>query len=127
MVAGADKLPNRGAKGMLKEFASWDARGPRSSISYAYDGFRPNLANQFALIASGHFDSDNPHWKAGLQQVKIGNDDLFYKLDHGYVNYAKGKAAKHPVDINAPGHDFKFTRELWYHVMSVYHQRSTRN
>ncbi len=122
MASGADKLPNKGKPGMLKEFASMDANGPRSSIGYAYDGFRPNLANQFALIASGNFDAKDPEWKKSLELVKVGNDDLFYKLDHGYIDYSKGKGSKKAISINDPGRDFKYTRELWYNVMSKYHQ-----
>lgn len=122
MASGADKLPNRGKDGMLKEFNSMDANGPRSSIGYAYDGFRPNMANQFALIASGNFDAKDPEWKKALQLVKIGNDDLFFKLDSGYIDYAKGKGAKRAIAIGDKGRDFPFTRELWYHVLSPYHE-----
>jgi hypothetical protein len=58
IATGAEALPNLGKVGMLLEFDSKDAGGPRSSISYAYDGFRPNLTNHVVLLTCGY-------WKDG--------------------------------------------------------------
>ncbi|MFW6145807.1 MAG: lyase [Planctomycetota bacterium] len=119
MVSGADALPNVGKPGMLYEFDARDGRGKRSSITYAYGGFRPNLMNQVVLIVSGH-------WREGamadecLALMRIGVADLFYKLDHGYISYANGKAAK-PIDIDAPWRDFKILRAVWDEAVAPAH------
>ncbi len=125
MVSGADKLPNLGKKGMLKEFSSGDARGGRSSVIYSYGGFRANLANQLALIATGNFDYNDPAWPEVFSRLMIGNQDLFYKLDHGYIDYSKGKADKAPYDINSPKWDFKWLRSLWFDSVLPYHLEHT--
>lgn len=86
-----------GAPGMLREFDTTDAGGPRSSLNYAYMGFKANLANQVVLLAAGL-------WKPGPVAISpatdtaallalraTGIDDLWRKLRLGYVSYANGK------------------------------------
>lgn len=120
IAKGAAALPNVGKPGMLKEFASRDAGGPRSSVTYAYDGFRPNLTNHIVLVAGGY-------WKPGkkadacLALMQVGITDLFYKLEQGYINYSKGKASKKAFTIKAPYHDFALMRSLWQDVVKPYH------
>ena len=53
IVSGAATLPNPGAPGMLREFDGSDSGGTRSSLIYAFDGYRPHIANQLALIVAG--------------------------------------------------------------------------
>lgn len=125
IAKGAAGLPNLGERGMLKEFASHDAKGRRSSAGYSYDGFRPNLVNHIVLIAGGY-------WKAGkdadecLALLEVGVTDLFYKLENGYINYSHGKASKRVYDINTPHHDFALTRSLWQDVVRPYHQAKAK-
>ncbi|MBN2582018.1 MAG: lyase [Planctomycetes bacterium] len=120
IAKGAEGLPNMGKPGMLKEFDSRDAGGPRSCAIYAYDGFRPNLTNQIVLIAGGY-------WKKGatadecLALLKVGITDLFYKLENGYISYSKGHAGTKPFSLETPGHDFELTRSLWQDVVKPYH------
>ena len=123
IAKGAEKLPNLGKKGMLKEFASHDAEGQRSSIGYSYDGFRPNLVNQIALIVAGQ-------WKPGpdadecIALIDVGTTDLFYKLDNGYLNYSHARGSKKPTTIADPRHDYRITRSLWFDVVRPYHDRA---
>jgi hypothetical protein len=121
IASGGDQLPNVGKPGMLKEFDSKDALGPRSSIHYAYDGFRPNLTNQIVLIASGLW-KPGPQADECLALLNVGIPDLFYKLQHGYIDYAKGKAADKPFDQSARGFDFALTRSLWEDVVKPSHK-----
>jgi len=120
IAAGADGLPNNGKPGMLLEFDSVDGSGKRSSIGYAYTGFRPNLLNQIILIAGGQ-------WKDGkmadecLALLRVGVPDLFYKLEHGYLDYSNGKARTEPVTINDEWRDFHLTRALWEQAIEPYH------
>ncbi len=123
IAAGAEELPNRGETGMLREFDARDAGGPRSSVGYAYHGFRPNLFNQVALIVTGYWE-EGPAAEECIRRIEIGAADLFYKLEHGYINYAHGRAAGGPTDITDHRHDYRITRDLWENVLMEYHQRS---
>jgi len=120
IASGAEGLPNVGSPGMLKELDGRDGGGPRSSIGYAYDGFRPNLTNQIVLIVGGY-------WKPGpkaaecLKLMDVGVTDLFYKLQHGYINYSKGRGSRRASGLNQPNFDFVQTRSLWYDVVRPYH------
>ncbi len=115
LLSGCETLPNKNKPGMLKELNSMDANGPRSSTLYAYDGFRVNLVNHLVLLAGGL-------WKSGLTAdsclalLQVGIPDLFYKVEHGYRNYAKGHVQG---DLTPNG--FAFTRPLWDSVAKPYH------
>lgn len=125
IASGADGLPNQGKDGMLLEFASRDAGGPRSSITYAYDGFRPNLTNHVVLLAGGY-------WKPGpkadecLARLNVGITDLFYKLEHGYKDYSKGRGSTNVFDIKKPYWSFSITRSLWEDVVKPYHEAAAK-
>lgn len=120
LLTGCDELPNKGKPGMLKEFDSVDANGPRSSILYAYDGFRCNLVNHFVLVAGGYWQH-NELARESLERMEIGITDLWYKLDRGYSNYAKGHK-QGDLRNTATGHGLQFTRPLWERVIFPYHQ-----
>ena len=120
IATGAEGLPNVGKKGMLHEFDGIDGGGPRSSIGYAYDGFRPNLTNHIVLIVGGYWQSGEEADEC-MELLPVGIEDLFYKLEHGYLNYSKGKGSKKVSDINRPHHDFALPRSLWNDVVKVYH------
>ena len=115
LVTGCETLPNRGKPGMLKELDSMDALGHRSSTLYAYDGFRVNLINQLVLVAGGLW---RPGKKADecLALLHVGIPDFWYRVEHGYKNYAKGH-----TQGNLDGSGFAFTRPLWENVLQPYH------
>jgi len=127
IVAGADRLPNRGAQGMLLEFDSRDANGPRSSIHYAYDGFRPNLANRVAVIVGGYWPRSEEAREL-TRRVEIGVADLRYKLEQGYRDYSKGKGSKSVFDITAPHWEWSFRTSLplWTDVLLPFHRATDR-
>lgn len=114
LLSGGDKLPNKGKTGMLKELDSNDANGRRSSTSYAYDGFRVNLVNHLVLLAGGLWKGADADTCLALLQVGI--PDLWYKVAHGYRNYAKGHVQGDLTDAG-----FAFTRPLWESVAKPYH------
>jgi len=122
LASGCESLPNRGVVGMLLEFDSVDAEGPRSSIVYAYDGFRPNLTNHVVLLAGGF-------WRSGemaneiLRTMDVGITDLRYKLEHGYRNYSRGRGSTTVYDLGREQYasSFRTTLPLWYEVIRPYH------
>ncbi len=122
IVSGADTLPNKGAIGMLKEFDSSDANGKRSSFVYAFDGYRPHMTNQLSLIVAGYWQPGTATAELAKNRMNIGNTDLWYKAEKGYIGYAKGKAQ---ATVNYPSYGasrgFTYNRSLWDDVLKVYH------
>lgn len=122
IVSGCESLPNKGQPGMLLEFASSDANGPRSSISYSYDGFRANLTNHVVTIVGGY-------WRPGpladelLQLLDVGITDLRYKLDRGYRSYSRGRGSVGISDINNTERSWSYrvALPLWEQVLKPYH------
>jgi hypothetical protein len=123
IVSGADTLPNKGKVGMLKEFDSTDAGGPRSSAGYAYDGFRPHQTNLLVMIASGLFDASSPVAREAAARLEVGNTDLWYKLDRGYIGYAKGSSqGTFSTATDGSTFGFAYTRPVWEDVLRPYLQ-----
>lgn|GEM_PF-2998581 len=120
IVSGAEGLPNKGALGMLMEFNTVDANGPRSSASYSYDGWRTNLANQLALIGGGLWNAASADATNSVSRLSIGSTDLWYKLDRGYIDYYKG-SARSTYYSTATDKGYEFTRPLWEQVLAAFH------
>ena len=122
IVSGADTLPNKGVIGMLKEFDSSDANGKRSSFIYAFDGYRPHMTNQLALIVAGYWQPGSTLATLAATRMNVGNTDLWYKAEKGYIGYAKGKAQA-LVDYPSYGgsRGFAYNRALWDDVLRPYH------
>jgi hypothetical protein len=126
LVSGQDALPNRDMVGMLREFDSADASGPRSSISYAYDGFRPNLANHLSVLVGGYW-RPGPAAEEMLSRMDIGITDLVYKLEKGYRNFQHGKGTTSVFDLSMDGWNWSFrtTIPLWEQVIRPFHFRGS--
>lgn len=122
IASGCETLPNKGAPGMLLEFASSDANGPRSSMGYAYDGFRANLTNHVLIIVGGYWQ---PGGKADeiLRLLDVGITDLRYKLERGYRNYSRGRGSASVSDINSAQHSwsYRIALPLWEQVVKASH------
>jgi hypothetical protein len=117
--SGCDGLPNLGAPGMLLEFDSVDANGPRSSAVYAYGGYKPNQITQSVMIASGLWQA-TPDVDEIIDRMLVGIEDLWYKLAHGYREYSRGEY-RGIMRIDNPGYGFVFLRSLWEDVVAPYH------
>jgi hypothetical protein len=113
LVSGADALPNKGALGMLKEFDANDAGGARSSAVYAFDGYRPHMTNLITLVVGGYIKAGSAEAMAAKARLPIGNTDLWYKIEHGYVGYAKGKSQETFDMGRASSWGFAYNRGLW--------------
>ena len=122
IVSGADTLPNKGVNGMLKEFDAVDANGARSSFVYAFDGYRPHLTNQLALIVAGFWTKGSTVANQAVSLMNVGNTDLWYKAEKGYLGYAKGQAQ---ATVDYPSYSasrgFVYNRSLWDDVLRPFH------
>lgn len=122
IASGAATLPNPGVAGMLKEFDSVDGSGLRSSLDYAYDGYRPHQTNQLVLIIGGYWPKGKAVAQPAVNRMKIGLTDLWYKMSKGYLNYSSG-AARGSVDMTymTNNRGFGYVRSLWEDVLTPYH------
>ncbi len=125
IYTGAATLPNSGASGMLKEFDSFDGGGPRSALVYAYDGYRPHQTNQLVLIIGGYWQSGGTMENSAVTRMKIGNTDLFYKLDQGYIDYANGSNRGLIGEAFRADHGVAYVSSLWRDVLLPYHDGAT--
>ena len=57
-----------------------------------------------------------------LQLIDVGVTDLVYKLENGYINYAKGKGSSKAVTLDSPSHDYRIMLSLWRDVVQPYHR-----
>jgi hypothetical protein len=125
IASGSAGLPNPGALGMLKEFDTIDGGGARSSMSYAYDSYRQHQTNQLVLVVGGYWPKNSTAAASAVARMRIGVDDLFYKIHLGYHNYSNGQARdtndlKYMNDIKG----FGYVRSLWEDVLRPYHDTS---
>ena len=122
IVAGCEALPNKGQPGMLREFDARDAGGPRSSLHYAYDGFRPNLTNHVVVLTGGYWESGEQA-DTLLALMDVGITDLQFKLEHGYRDYAKAKGHTSILSLRSEGWEWTFgaTLPLWFEIVKPYH------
>ena len=125
LVSGCDTLPNKGRPGMLLEFAGVDADGPRSSIGYAYDGFRANLTNHVLILTGGYWRTGPPADEL-IRLLDVGITDLRYKLEHGYRNYSRGRGSPAVSDITSSQRSwtYRVALPLWEQVVRPYHSPS---
>lgn len=121
IVSGAATLPNRGAMGMLKEFDSGDGSGPRSALNYAFSGYRAHQNTQLALIIGGFWQKCGASANNAASRLRIGNTDLWYKLEKGYESYANGHHQGTHGMAFAATQGFSYIRSLWEDVLSPYH------
>ncbi len=122
IASGAATLPNRDALGMLKEFDSSDGNGPRSSLLYAYDGYRPHQTNELVMIIGGYWSKGSAAANAAFARMKVGNEDLFYKLGKGYIDYSKGVNRGLVDSTYLAGHGTAYVRPLWDDVLRPYYE-----
>jgi hypothetical protein len=126
IASGAANLPNPGASGMLKEFDTTDANGPRSSVFYCYDGYRPHQTNQLVLIIGGYWPKGKTEANQAVSRIKVGNTDLWYKMNAGYIDYHKGQArGTYDLAYFNNGHGFTYVRSLWEDVLLPYHDSAS--
>ncbi len=121
IYTGAETLPNRGALGMLKEFDSSDGGGQRSSLDYSYSGYRSHQTNQLVLVIGGYWPKSTAAANNAVARLQIGNTDLWYKMEKGYIDYDKGANYGYRSQYSDSMQAFSYIRSLWEDVLAPYH------
>lgn len=124
-IADGSKSPVEGELGMMKEFAAGDGGGLRSSASYNTHNFASVTQSLAVASALGYWtlSQDDPLFRL----MWVGNTDLIYKNEVGYVNYSLGQTVGLKSDENYPyylpwkswwlenhGDAFTVTRDISY-------------
>ncbi len=122
IYAGAANLPNPGALGMLKEFDTLDGGGKRSSLVYCYDGYRPHQTNQLVLIIGGYWPKGSALANAAVARLKIGNNDMMYKIQQGYIDYSNGGSGGMVGTAFSSQRGLPYVWPLWQDVLLPYHE-----
>jgi hypothetical protein len=99
IAKNCDLLPNLGRKGMMLEFASSDAEGPRSSAMYNWDAWYPLNYSRVAMQITGWLTAStleqSETWAATMDRYGLGSHDLWYKISPekggGYLDYEHGR------------------------------------
>ncbi|PFK47343.1 hypothetical protein COI93_01525 [Bacillus cereus] len=103
--------PMLGKTGMLKEFNSTDATGPRSDAFYCYESWMNTLPTLINLKLLGHWDANQQN-QLIENLIKIGTEDLLYKLQQGYMSYSNGKShLSNTLEADVEG--YIYDRGIW--------------
>jgi len=112
-IADETASPMEGKLGMMLEFNSVDKSGIRSDAGYCKIDFVMVVAIVSALKRLGLWSESEC---AQYPLMQVGNRDLMYKLEHGYVSYSLGR--QHTVFAdNRIGYDFM--KEIWMTYFEV--------
>lgn len=116
MVNGAcSAVSQLGRTGMIRELASGDAEGLRSSLFYSYGAVQGSLLNQIVVKATGEWDAARWQSIVGSRQ-QVGMEDFWDKVEVGYRNFSLGKF-QGVLDSTAPGYNFEAYQTAWYDVL----------
>lgn len=117
ILAAASFADNRSADRRLLEQMRYTLVGGNDITA---NGGYPAQVNQYVLIAGGYWQRDRLA-RESLARIRVGVQDLWYKLDHGYSNYAKGRK-QGDLSSRSTAYGFEFTRPLWEEVVLPYHR-----
>jgi hypothetical protein len=110
-VADGALPPAGGDPGICFEYLSGDASGIRTSSRYVYDGLRNHLITRATLSILGLLPK-SPESRALDDRMKVGMDDFFFKLAHGYLGWSNGKEANVLKEFGSDM-GYAYVKHLW--------------
>jgi hypothetical protein len=115
-ILDGTKSPFEGRPGMLYEFASSDANGIRSDADYCAASFDILVPAVTLLKMFGGWDGSTPLQQQMDNLMYVGNEDLIYKLEHGYHSWSKGVGMDHyEYSIK---HGYPIAKDVWRKVLN---------
>lgn len=117
--------PYAGKMGMLMEFSSVDGGGyTRSKCMYCYLSVQVivGLYANMKLLGFWDYDSQTPEVAKRMREmdsrIMVGNEDLFFKLQEGYMGNSQQKPAEeHAEEFVQFG--LKFVEDIWYNFHAM--------
>lgn len=109
-IADDTVSPEEGKIGMFYELnQAW--RSGRSSINHARIDFAIMISSMYAMKELKLMDIMNePMLNTLYERIRIGNDDLIYKLEHGYKPYIDGPRM---VEYETNFAGYYFWKDIW--------------
>ena len=86
-----ERSPYEGMIGMYFELGGDDAYGIRSSAGYSLADFNLSTMALLLLLALDKYDLSRDMDQELMNKIWVGNHDLIFKLDEGYMGYANGR------------------------------------
>ena len=83
--------PYEGMIGMYFELGGDDAYGIRSSAGYSLADFNLSTVALLLLLVLDKYDLSRDMERELMNKIWVGNHDLIFKLDEGYMGYANGR------------------------------------
>jgi hypothetical protein len=110
MIADGSISPEEGKTGMFYELnQNW--RSGRSSINHAMTDFAIMTCAMYAMKELGTMDITEHSMLTTLyERIRVGNDDLIYKLEHGYKPYIDGPRA---ITYESKHAGYYFWKDIW--------------
>lgn len=117
--------PHVGKMGMLMEFSSIDGGGyTRSKCMYSYLSAQVIVSLYANLKLLGYWDYDSQTAEVAKRmremdsRIQVGNEDLFFKLQEGYMGNSQQKQAEeHAEEFVQFG--LKFVEDIWYNFHAM--------
>ncbi len=110
------KSPLEGRTGMMSEFLSADASGIRSDAGYCYHSYMILVSIYQNMRMYGGWDSSTEYMQALDEQIYVGNEDLLFRMEHGYHGYKTGEAHSAYARDYAH-HGYWFSKDIWNNVI----------
>jgi hypothetical protein len=115
-IIDSTQSPFNGQQGMLYEFASNDANGIRSDAEYCAASFTMLVPAVTLLKLFGGWDGSTPAQQSMDALMAVGNEDLIYKLEHGYHSWSKGEGKNHTEA--SMHHGYPFAKDIWRRALN---------
>jgi hypothetical protein len=115
-IIDGTQSPFQGQSGMLYEFASTDADGFRSDAEYCAASFDLLVPAVTLLKLFGGWDGSTAAQQQMDALMAVGNEDLIYKLEHGYHSWSKGVEANDYE--NTMQHGYPLAKDVWRRVLN---------
>ena len=117
--------PHVGKMGMLMEFSSIDGGGyTRSKCIYSYLSAQVivGLYANMKLLGFWDYDSQTPEVAKRMREmdsrIMVGNEDLFFKLQEGYMGNSQQKSAEeHAEEFVQYG--LKYVEDIWFNFHAM--------
>lgn len=90
-VKSGKRSPYEGMVGMYFELGGDDAFGIRSSAGYSLADFNLSTVALLLLLVLDKYDLSRDMSRELMNKIWVGNHDLIFKLDEGYMGYANGR------------------------------------
>ncbi len=127
--------PHFGEPGMALELRAYQGTSqnpsPRSSLSYAADGWNNSIATRATLEALGHWQGSGEAIAARDDvevRMRVGSDDLIFKNVNGFVGWSGSNGGSQNLEMkesftdrtrNLANTGYFYNKDIWLHYLKA--------